>query len=561
MKTLGMHWRFASRPLLAALGLTTALGVAPLATAARAADPMPEPEIPTEMPGTKKKKTPEPEPDIPTEMPGMKKKKPAKPEDDKTDGEQPDGADGDEPAGGSPADGPGGGDDPLEGDGPARPDKQPPRPGDKKPAKGKPGADKPAKKPAKKLDPALVAKREKAQALVRRGQELASMGRREEAIEAFGEAVEIYPAYPLAFHELGVTFADQGNLPQAQVNLEKAVALAPDFTRARQALAEVLRRQKRWAEALDHYQKVVQASPKDLPSWYGIASILRTQKKDGEALYALQQLVAASDNPAAPAVVEAQREIDKLEKAGVVAKVWGPAAPTKGEDEPMTATAPGALPRHAGDTAFSQKRYLDALEQYEKAWDDEAPDAVLAYKIGATYAVMNDSRQALAWWRRSLAADPSRELVARHLAILVAKLRTEGKPTGDAAGDEDAVARAKEAMRNGDPGTALYLVQGLDAPSAPVVEAEARLRLGDFARARAMFEEILGEDPDNRVAKGGLAEALLRMGQGGAAEKAIQAWVGVEGSEGNYKARPETFLVFRRGEVEARLLAPPEPEE
>lgn len=541
VKTLGKHWRFKSRnwaaprafglePWLAALGLTMTLGAAPV----RAADPMPEPEIPTEMPGTKKK-APEPEPDVPTEMPGMKKKKPAKEE---TPAE-------------APAEEPGAPKEPGEQKEPGAPD------GPKEPG------EKPAKKPpAKKLDPALVEKREKAQALVRRGQELASMGRRDEAIEAFGQAVEIYPAYPLAFHELGVTFADEGNLPQAVVNLEKAVALAPDFVRARQALAEVLRREKRYADALGHYQKVVAAAPKDLPSWYGIASILRTQKKNDEALYALEQLVASSDNPAAPAVVEAQREIDKLKKAGVVARVWGPAAPKEpGDEGPMTATGPGALPRHAGDQAFTQQRYLDALEQYQKAWDDEAPDAVLAYKIGATYAVMNDARNALAWWRRSLAADPSRELVARHLAILVAKLRTEGKPTGDAAGDEDAVARAKDAMRNGDPGTALYLVQGLDAPSAPVVEAEARLRLGDFARARAMFEEILGEDPDNRVAKGGLAEALLRMGQSGAAEKAIQAWVGVEGSEGNYKARPETFLVFRRGEVEARLLAPAEPEE
>jgi len=440
-------------------------------------------------------------------------------------------------------------------DGPTKPEK----PGDK--------ADKPDKKPeAKKppkVDAELAARRDRAQGLVRRAQELAAMRRGDEAIEVLNQALDAYPAYPLAYHELGVTFAELGNFSQAEANLKKALELAPDFVRAQQALAEVMRRQKRYGEALSLYQKVLVAAPKDLASWYGVAASLRVQKKDPEALYALKQLIAAAENAEAPAVVEARKEVAALEKAGVVASVWGgQGEPGKPDEGPITASAPGSLPRHAGDKAFAERRYLDALNAYRKAWAPKTPDAVLAYKIGATFAVMNDARSALTWWRLALAADPGRELIARHLAILVGKLRGAGKSIGPAApGEEDAVARAKDALRQGDPGTALYVIKGLDAPGAAVVEAEARLRLGDFEKARLIFEEQLGEDPDDRVAKGGLAEALLRMGQTGPAEKAIQAWVGVEGSEGGYKARPETFLVFRRGEVEARLLAPLEPEE
>ncbi len=438
----------------------------------------------------------------------------------------------------------------------------PEKPGDKaKPEPDKTKSDETKPTPPKRVDPELAARRERAQALVRRGQELASQKRGDEAMEAFQQAADAYPAYPLAYHEMGVTLAEMGNLSQAEVNLRKAVELAPDFARAQQALAEVLRRQKRYGEALEIYQKALRTAPKDLASWYGVAASLRAQKKTGEALYALRQLVASADNPEAPAVVEARKEIVALEKAGIKEVAWGVGTPEGPDEGPITASAPGSLPRHAGDKAFGERRYLAALESYQGAWDPKKPDAVLAYKIGATFAVMNDGRQALTWWRSALAADPGRELIARHLALMVGKLRQSGTAIGPSKEEGDVVERAKEAMRRGDAGTALFLVKGLDQPGAAAVEAEARLRLGDFERARAIFEELLGEDPDDRVAKGGLAEALLRMGQGGAADKAIQAWVGVEGSEGGYKARPETFLVFRRGEVDARLLAPPEPEE
>jgi len=233
------------------------------------------------------------------------------------------------------------------------------------------------------------------------------------------------------------------------------------------------------------------------------------------------------------------------------------------EEEPMLAPA-GALMRHAGDKAFRERRYLAALAAYLETWKQQGkeakPDAVLAYKIGATFEVMNDDRQALGWWRTALAADPGRELIARHLSVLIAKLRGAGQRvrSTDSAQD-DGLERARTALREGDPAAALYLVGGLDRPGAAAIEGEARLRLGDFERARKIFEELLGADPEDRVAKGGLAEALLRMGQVALAEKAIQAWVGVEGSEGGYRARPEVFLVLRRGEVNARLLAPAEP--
>lgn len=423
--------------------------------------------------------------------------------------------------------------------------------------------------PRERVDPALAGKRERARALVGRGQERAAMGRADDALEAFREALEIYPAYPLAFHEIGVTLAEQGELGAAEANLRRALELAPGFTRAEQALGEVLRRQRRWDDALAQYRRALDGAPADAPTWYGIASCLRAKKQDAEALWALDQLIALAGDTGTPWLAEAQKERAALVKAGVVARAWGaPDEAAQGPDAPepgaeAIVAAPGALTRHAGDAAFMARRYLAALEAYRAAWDAQAkdarPDAALAYKIGATYAVMNDAHAALSWWRASLAADPGREVVAQHLALLVARMRG-AEADAEEAGASDVLARARAALRAGDAATALWLARGLDLPGAATVEGEARLRLGDYPGARAIFEEVLGEDPDDRVAKGGLAEVLLRLGQAGPADKAIQAWFGPEG-DGGYKVRPETFLVLRRGEVEARLLAPDEPEE
>lgn len=442
-----------------------------------------------------------------------------------------------------------------------------------KPPKDEPKPEPPAANPKTDRGP-LAAKKDRARALVARAQELAAVKRYDEALDFLRDALEAYPAYPLAHHEVGVTLAEQGNLPAAEASLRKALEMAPDFARAKQALGEVLRRQKRFDEALPLLSAASQAQPKDLASWYGMAAIFKAQKKDAEALWALESLVGAAENPDAPVVNEARKEAAALIQKGVVASAWG-VAPTVAEptvepkkpddEESTTPTAPGSLPRHAGDKAFAEQRYLAALEAYNAAWNakkggaEGAPapiDAVLAYKIGATWAVMNDRKNAMTWWRKALAAEPSRELVARHLALLIAAERgvEAQKPADDAL-----VQRAKAALRAGDPGTALYLVHGVTLPGAALVEAEARLRLGDFARARALFEELLGDDPDDRLAQGGLAEALLKLGQTSLAESAIQIWVGPESIEGSYKARPETFVVLRRGELEARFLAPAEP--
>jgi len=397
--------------------------------------------------------------------------------------------------------------------------------------------------------------RELAMAKVQKGQELAANKRRAEAIVLFREALVAYPAYPLAHHELGVALAESGDLTNAEANLRRALVLAPDFARAQQALAEVLRRQKRHDEALSLYTSALRANPNDLAAWYGLAASLAATRHPAESLWALQRMLAATPNHDAPLLAEAQELVDAQLDDGVRPKPW------PGIDKSEVAQAnPDLLPRHPGDEDVERQAYVAALAAYttQAKTPEGGKDAVLAYKIGAVYAIMNETRLAITWWRKALSLDPSREIVGRHLALLVARQRAAELASG-AVTSGDTIERARQALLAGDPATALWLVKGSDAPQAAVLEGEARLQLGDFTGARAIFEALLAKDAEDRVARGGLAEALLRGPTSprntDLAQKTLQAWLGDE------EAKLDTFLVLRRAELDARVLMPEPPDD
>jgi len=407
--------------------------------------------------------------------------------------------------------------------------------------------------------PQDTARRDQAMARVRAAQELASQGaaRRGEAIAALRDALALYPAYPLAHHELGLLLAESGDLPGAEANLRRALALAPEFARAHQALGEVLRRSKRHEHALASYTTALREEPGDTAAWYGLAASLRATKRPAESLWALQRLVDAAKNPDAGIVVEAKKAIESALAAGTAPKPWPGIDKAVAEAPPV---APPILPRHAGDDDFDAQRYVGALQEYlalAKAKGGDK-DAVLAYKIGAVYTIMNETRLAIGWWRKALSLEPGREIIGRHLALLVARYRAAEVASGTQTGG-DALERARAALLLGDPATALWLVEGVAAPQAVLIAGEARLQLGDYIGARVVFEGLLAKDPEDRLAKGGLAEALLRGPSSprtnDLAQKTLQAWLGDD------EARADTFFVLRRAELDARVLMPAPPED
>lgn len=483
-----------------------------------------------------------------------------------------------------------------------------------------PGEPAPTEAPPVRLPTELELKQERARSLVKRGQELAAGRFTSEALAAFRAALAAWPAYPLAHYELALTLADTKDLPGAEANLKAAIALAPDYARAHQALGEVFRRQKRLEDARASYLEAVRLAPEDTVAWYGLAVTLKAQKSEAEALWALESLLAVpNQNSDAPVAVEARKEAAAMISRGVTAKALEVRAPevaeippeepkpeAPGPEEPKPEEAkpaevaisgtPGVLGKKEGDKAFAEKRYVEALRLYLAAWEELVPparpapqtdakttpeptsapaaeaaptpepppppeaaptprgDPELAYRIGATYAVINDLKPAIRWWMTALSLAPERELIARHLGLLLRRVRA-AEPAPTEISGAVRIERAKALLRDGDAASALMLVKNREEIGAGHLEAESRLRLGDFRSARQIFEELLAADPEDRLANAGLGEALFRLGEDELARKAINAWMGDE------KSRPETFLVLRRGELEARLLAPHEPED
>ena len=433
-------------------------------------------------------------------------------------------------------------------------------------------------------------------------------------------ALALAPGYARAHQALGEVYRRQKRLDDARASYLEAVRLAPEDTVAWYGLAVTLKAQKSEAEALWALESLLA-----VPNQNTDAPVAVEARKEAAAMIgrgvtakALEvkapELVAAPEEPKPeePKPEEPKPEEPKPEEPEAVAiagtpgtlgrkegdkafaekryvealrlylSAWeelvpppkpapapapeaspaaevspAPAGTTPPAPTATTGTTPPAPPAPADPApAPAPGPAATAAPTPEPAPDAEAPrgDPELAYRIGATYAVMNDLKPAIRWWMTALHLAPQRELIARHLGLLLRKVRAaEPEPTPISGAVR--IERAKALLREGDAASALMLVKNREEIGAGHLEAESRLRLGDFKAARQIFEELLAADPEDRIANAGLGEALFRLGEQDLARKAINAWMGDE------KSHPETFIVLRRGELEARLLAPHEPED
>ena len=418
---------------------------------------------------------------------------------------------------------------------------------------------------------ALARARNRAMGLALHGQELARAGMRDEAVTAFTEALDAWPAYPLAMNELALLFVAGGELARAEALLQQALALDPEFVAARANLAEVLRRLGRFAPAIDAYRAVLGARPDDADAHYGLAAAFARSGDKPAARWALERYLAlAGPEATGPRVTEARAQVERLDDddvdprapwAAAVAPRPSDAAPTDAAPAPTDAAPepppvivapgePGPLPPHAGDAHYYARRYVQALASYAEALVATPDDVALLYKIGATHAVMNDYRSALRVWRRALLLAPSRELIVHHVGLATLKLAAQLPPAPIALADPLEAGRV--ALIAGDPAQALAALAGASDAEAALLRGEAQLLLGDLRAARATFEALLRATPDHVDAQGGLAEALARLGATAPAEAAMRAWLG------DRSVPLETFLVLRANAFATRLTSEPE---
>jgi len=107
---------------------------------------------------------------------------------------------------------------------------------------------------ATELDTAIPSKAKKE---FERASNASKEGKTEEAIVHLRKAIEIYPAYLMAYNDLGVQLLGQGKLDEAAVELRRAVALDPKAFNPWLNLGIVLVHQQSFSEAADTLRRAL----------------------------------------------------------------------------------------------------------------------------------------------------------------------------------------------------------------------------------------------------------------------------------------------------------------
>ncbi len=97
-----------------------------------------------------------------------------------------------------------------------------------------------------------------------RGRELVKKDKTEEAERSFQKAVEIYPAYAVAWYQLGLLQSRAGS-DQAEVSFGHAIEADPKFVSPYLSWALICERSKRWQKALELTTSVVKLNGIDFP--------------------------------------------------------------------------------------------------------------------------------------------------------------------------------------------------------------------------------------------------------------------------------------------------------
>jgi tetratricopeptide (TPR) repeat protein len=89
-----------------------------------------------------------------------------------------------------------------------------------------------------------------------------------QAEEHFQQAVSLYPAYAMAWSELGQTFQEQNKLTEAVDAFKKAQAADPLYIKPLIQLAAVASLQERWADEMQISEQILKMHPVDFPAAY-----------------------------------------------------------------------------------------------------------------------------------------------------------------------------------------------------------------------------------------------------------------------------------------------------
>lgn len=121
-------------------------------------------------------------------------------------------------------------------------------------------------------------------------------GKNEEAIDFYREAIAIKPDFTIAYVNLGVLLAGNGQLAAAIASYQQAIHLDPNQVEAHNNFGILNKRLGRWAEAVTSFRQAIQLRPGLAILHYNLANALKNAGSCNEALASYRNAITLAPN-------------------------------------------------------------------------------------------------------------------------------------------------------------------------------------------------------------------------------------------------------------------------
>jgi Flp pilus assembly protein TadD len=195
------------------------------------------------------------------------------------------------------------------------------------------------------------------------GLDFAERGDLEAGIAQYRKAIEINPAYVEALDNLGNALVKQGRFEDGLAQYQKALEINPDFTHARYNLGTALLAEGNLDEAIVQYKEILENDPDDSLVRNSLGDVLVQQGKLDEAVTQYRKVL---------------------------------------EDNPDDEEARFKL----GNVLFNQGKLKEAIVQYRQVLEIKPDYAEAQNNLGTALLANGDTKEAIAQYRKALEIKP-----------------------------------------------------------------------------------------------------------------------------------------------------------
>ena len=354
----------------------------------------------------------------------------------------------------------------------------------------------------------------------------AEKGDLEDAIAAFKGAIHRDPRFAIAHCNLGGSLKQKGDLSGAIAAFKEAINLDPNYSIAYNGLGGAFAEKGDLDDAIAAFKEAINRDPKLAKSYRNLGALLKKKGDLSGAIAAFKEAINLDPNYAeaynnlgvslkqegdlSSAIVAFKEAIRLDPKFADGYCSLGAALAQKGDLSGAIAAAKEAInldPNHAKahsnlGFAFAQKGDLSgAIAAFKEAIKHDLKLSIAHYGLGTVLERKGDEKGAIAAWKEAIKHDPKH--VGTHAILGVVLLRK-----GDMEG---AIAAFKEAIKHDPKHAEAYSNLGA-----------ALYRKGDVEGAIAAWKEAIKHDPKRALAHSNLGTALYY--RKGDVDGAIAAW-------------------------------------